>query len=95
MRVYCIHVLVAYSKASNFYTCPICRQGWYGTDAAPLVVIGDTDLHQVGPEAKPLPKKKYKRCLWCKDTIQDRHWKCELHIFLDKITVGPAPEKRR
>lgn len=95
MRVYCIHVLAIYTKSSNFYTCPTCRQEWYGTQDAPLVVIGETEIHHVGPEGIPLPKKRMKRCSWCKDVIQDRHWVCELHILLDKITVGPAPEKRR
>lgn len=95
MKVYCTHTLSTYNKGSNFYKCPTCGQHWYGVDAAPVVVMGDTDLYNVGPEAKPLPKKRMKRCSWCKDVIQDHHWRCELHILLDKITIGPAPEKRR
>jgi len=95
MKVYCTHTLAKYFKASNFYRCPLCTQQWYGTDDAPLVVIGETDSYKVGPDGVPLPKKRMKRCSWCKDVIQDRHWLCEVRIFLDKITVGPAPEKRR
>lgn len=95
MKVYCSHTLARYNKGSNLYECPTCTYGWYGMDHAPIVVIGDTEIYRIGPEAVPLPKRKMKRCSWCKDVVMDRHWVCEAKRFLDKITVGPAPEKRR
>lgn len=95
MKVFCTHVLAEFFKRSNFYRCPLCRQQWYSMQPAPVVYIGDTDRDTIGPEAVPLPKKKYKRCSWCKDIVADRHWFCEFKRLLDKITIGPAPDKRR
>lgn len=94
MKVYCSHFPIQFTKGSNLYYCSQCQQTWYGMQAAPLVVIGDTDSYKIGPEAVPLPKKKYKRCSWCKDIVADRHLLCEFKRLLDKITIGPAPDKR-
>lgn len=98
MKVYCAHAIKKFHKNSNFWQCHQCPAGWYALDTVPLVLIGYTDPEELGAvrKEKDLSKKKFKRCKWCKDTIEQRsHWLCKVQEWLDGITVGPAPEKRK
>jgi hypothetical protein len=96
MLVYCSHSVKQFTKASNFYRCSLCPATWYGIDKVPLVVIGDTNPDNISPRRNvDLSKKRFKRCDWCKDVIEQReHYRCAIKRWLDKLTVGPAPDKK-
>jgi len=78
MNIYCSHFDKVLTKGSNYFHCPSCRRGWYGTEPAPLVVIGFTDAYEASPnyadqfEKKDLSKKTFKRCKYCKDLLEKR-----------------------
>src|SRR5258706_12921795 len=101
MRIYCAHAFKTFTKTSNYYKCHICMQGWYTTDATPLVVIGQTDPGDVNPKyldniAPPdLSLKKFIRCIICKDLLGKRqHILCNIKLQFKKFSKQNANGQR-
>jgi phage FluMu protein Com len=92
MNVYCSHSNKVFTKASNYYKCPLCRFGWYGNDPIPVIIIGQTDPVDVNPKyndafvEKDLSKKNWTRCRVCKDLLEKRkHRLCALKVYLKEL----------
>lgn len=88
MKIYCSHSLKKFYKASNFYRCPSCSSNWYGNDRTPIIIIGYTEPYEVDEnyleriEREDLSKKKFVRCIVCKDLLEKRkHIKCTLKVY--------------
>lgn len=87
MRIYCSHTLKTFTKSSNYYQCHLCFSGWYGVDATPLVIIGQTDPGEVNPKyldnlvPRDLSLRKFTRCVICKDLLGKReHVWCNIQL---------------
>jgi hypothetical protein len=88
MKVYCSHLSKTFTKASNYYHCNFCGNGWYGINPAPLVIVGFTDAYEASPSymdsfvEKDLSKKNWTRCPYCKDLLEKRkHVLCNLKDY--------------
>ena len=92
MEIYCSHFDKVYTKSSNYYHCPSCRQGWYVVQPAPLVVIGYSDPYEASPDymeqfkEKDLSQKQFKRCPFCKDLLEKRkHTLCIIRSYFQAV----------
>lgn len=90
MKIYCSHSLKDFNKASNYNYCRLCTFGWYSNDSVPMVVVGYTEPYEVDKdylnhlEEKDLSKKKFTRCVICRDLLEKRkHRLCKIKNILE------------